>query len=255
MGENVCPTAPVPRHEGIGKDLKMRVTPTRLVPAALTVGCVTLALYAAPAGASASAKQIVQSAISATESAKSLTIAGAVVQGKQTISLNVSASTSGVGQGTIGIGTGTATVRLVGGTVYFMGDASFWTKESGKSAAQLFAGKWVSTAATTTNGQELSAFLNSGAFLRQLFGSNLTKATFTNAGTAKVAGKSVIVIAGRDKSNSGGRLYVAASGKPYVLKISISSPTESGGLVFSNYNRPITPVIPSGAINLDTLSS
>jgi hypothetical protein len=233
----------------------MRVSPTRLIVGTLAVGGMTLALAASPASASVAPKAVVKNAIAASEAASSVKISGAITQGKQTISLDVSAGTGGTGQGTIGIGTGTATVRLVGGIVYFRGTTAFWTQQGSASAAKLFAGKWVSTAATTTSGESLSGFLDSQSFMKQLFSSNLTKSQFANAGTAKVAGEPVIVISGHDsKDTSTGRLYVAKSGMPYILKISVTGKDGTGSLTFSNYNQPITPVPPTGAIDLDTLA-
>lgn len=234
----------------------MHVSPTRLVVGALTVGGMTLAFLGSPAGASTSPKQAVKNAIAATESATSVKISGSVTEGAQKISLDVSASTLGVGQGTIGIGTGVATVRLIGGTIYFMGTTKFWTQQSGKSAAQLFAGKWVKTAATTQSGQSLAEFLNSANFMKQLFSSNLNNSKFAEAGTAKVAGKSAVVISGIDSKNkTSGRIYVAKSGKPYILKIAIGGKGGVGSLTLSNYNQSITPAVPSSAIDLDTLST
>lgn len=214
-----------------------------------------LVLLGSPAGASPSPKQMVKNAIAAAESATSVKIAGSVTQGTQTVSLDVSASTLGVGQGTIGIGTGVATVRQVGGTIYFMGTTAFWTQQSGQSAAQLFAGKWVKTAATTSSGQSLAQFLNSHNFMVQLFGSNLANSHFVKVGTAKVGGRSAIVISGVDpKNKTTGRIYVAKSGTPYVLKIAVGGKGLSGSLTFSNYNRPIAPAVPAGAIDLDALN-
>jgi hypothetical protein len=231
----------------------MRVTPARFIFGSLAVGGLTLVLGGA-AWAGASPKQEVRSAISATESATSVTISGAITQAPQTISLNVSAGTSGTGQGTIGIGNGSATVRLIGGIVYFMGDTNFWTQQGSASAAKLFAGKWVQTAATSASGKSLSAFLNSKAFMKQLFSSNLTNSSFADAGTAKVAGKSTRVISGHDaKSTTRGKIFVATSGKPYILKISIGGKGGTGVLTFSNFNQAINPAVPPGAINLDTL--
>ncbi len=238
----------------------MRVPPTRsvvgrLVVGALAAGGMTLALGSSPVSAVASPKQIVLKAITASEAATSVRIVGSVTEGTQKISLDVSASTTGVGQGTIGIGTGVATVRLVGGTVYFTGNANFWTQQISASAAKLFVGKWVSTAATTSTGQPLAQFLNSGTFMKQLFGSNLDNSTFIDVGTVHVGAKTAVVISGADKKNkSEGDLYVAKSGPPYILRITVSGKGETGGLTFSRYDQPFTPVVPSGAIDLDTLS-
>ena len=55
-------------------------------------------------------------------------------------------------------------------------------------------------------------------------------------------------------TSSTGRLYVAKSGTPYILKISVTGSSGTGSLTFSNYNQPIAPVPPTGAIDLDTLA-
>jgi hypothetical protein len=256
MGENVGSAEPVlPRGgetEG-WKGSKMRVTPTRVAVGALTVGAMTIALGSG-AWASTSPRQIVKNAVTATEAAKSVTIAGAITEGTETISLNISASTLGVGQGTVGFGTGVAQVRLVGGTVYFMGDSEFWTEESGASAAQLFAGKWVKTAATSSSGQSITQFLNSAHFLKELFSANPVNSKFTLVGSTTVAGKAAIEITGVDaKNQTTGTVYVARSKPQYILKVTIGGSSESGGLTFSHYNGPIRPVAPKGAINIDTL--
>ena len=96
----------------------MGLSPTRLVAGAITVGALSLALGGPTVAAKVPAKQMVINAVSATESATSLTLVGAIAQGKQTVSLKVTASNAGDGQGTIGIGKAVATVRWVGGTVY-----------------------------------------------------------------------------------------------------------------------------------------
>jgi hypothetical protein len=234
----------------------MRVSPARFLVAALSTGAVTLAVTGASASAVTSPRQSVKNAITATKSAHSVRVAGSIDEGSQKISLNVSATTSGVGQGTVGIGTGTVQVRLVGGTIYFMGNAAFWTQQSGASASKLFAGKWVDTAATTTSGKSLAEFLDSADLMKQLFSSNLNGSRFANAGRAKVGGRPAVVISGADKKNkTSGRLYIAARGKPYILKLTIGGKSGTGGLTFSHYNQPVSPVAPSGAIDLDTLST
>jgi hypothetical protein len=217
----------------------------------------TLALGSVPVSAASSPKQIVQQAITASEAATAVKIVGSVAEGTQTISLDVSATTSGVGEGTIGIGKGVATVRLVGGTVYFMGNTKFWTQQISASAARLFVGKWVSTAATTSTGAPLAQFLNSGNFMKQLFGSNLENSKFVNAGTAHVGGKTSIVISAVGKgTKSEGDLYVAKSGPPYILRVSaVGGKGQAGALTFSQYDQSINVVAPSGAVDLDTLQS
>jgi hypothetical protein len=209
------------------------------------------------AWAGTSPKQTLKNAISATESVTSVKIIGEIHETTQTISLDVSASTAGVGEGTVGLGTGLVAVRLVGGTIYFMGNKNFWTQQGNASDAQLFAGKWVDTAASTTSGKSLAEFLDSATFLKQLFGgSNLSSSKFTKVGTAKVAGKSTVVLSGvNEKTKTSGKIYVATSGPPYILKVVIGGDGDQGSLTFSQFNQPVHSVAPSGAIDLDTLAA
>lgn len=234
----------------------MGVSPARLVVGALTVAGMGLSLGPGPAGATTSPSRIVKGAIAASETAKSVTIAGAVTEGTETISVNISASNQGVGQGTIGRGSGIAQVRLVDATVYFKGDATFWTEESGASAAQLFAGRWVKTAATTSSGQSLTQFLNSTHFMKELFGSIPASSTFSDLGRKTLAGRAAIEISGVDtKNQTTATFYVARSKPQYVLKVTFGGGSETGGVTFSHYNRVIRPVVPAGAIDIDTLGT
>jgi hypothetical protein len=206
------------------------------------------------ANASTSPKQLVKRAITATEAATALKFAGSVKDGNQTVVLNVSSDVAtGIGAGRLGLGKGKALVRTVGGVVYLNANAAFWTQESGQSAAQLFAGKWVSTAATSASGKSLAPFVDGGAFLKQVFNPNLQNSVFALAGSSRVNGKAVTVIAGHDKTGTtGGRLYVAKAGPPYILRLVITSKTSKGTITFSNYNKTVHAVAPAGAIDLDT---
>jgi hypothetical protein len=143
-------------------------------------------------------------------------------------------------------------MRLVNGVVYLNADRVFWTEESGASVAVQLAGKWVSTAATSTDGQQLSVFVNGKDFLNHLFGANLANSKFSVTGTSTVSGQRVTVISGHDaKDQSGGKFYVARSGKPYVLRLVISSKSGAGTITFSGFNKTVAPTAPSKAINLD----
>ncbi len=227
-----------------------------LAAALVAAGSLTLACSGA-AGAAQSAKQLLQQAITATESAQSFTLVGTVTESKQTISFRVSSdTTNGQGEGSLSIKKGTAEMRLVAGTVYLKGDAKFWTEESGKSAASELAGRWVSTSVNSTTGKQLATFVNGSEFLKELFNSNQNNSVFAFAGTAKVDGQPATVITGHDKKNTtGGKVYVAKSPTPYVLRLVFHSSSGSGSLNFSGYNQPVNPVAPTGAINLDTLGA
>jgi hypothetical protein len=235
----------------------MRLSPTRLATSTVALGALSLAAAATPAGASTSPSKTVTQAIAATESATSLQVSVSEVQSKQRVTFSVQATNSGVGQGSISMGKETATIRAVGGTVYLMANAAFWQAEGGKSAEQLLVGKWVSTSATSQTGSQLAPLLNSSSLLKQLFSSSgLSTSAFKNAGTGKVGGQPVTVIAGTGKlpSSGGGKIYIASSGSPYVLKIVYRGKGGSGTVTLSKYNQPVNPAVPSNPVDLDTLS-
>ncbi len=215
--------------------------------------------WGARAGASESLSQSLQRAIKATESATAVHYQGVITERSkpkapvQRIALDVSASTSGTSEGTIGIGKGTATVRELGGTIYFDADQAFWSAEGGKSAAKIFAGKWVNTATTSQTGVSLSEFLDSKSFLAVIFGANLKHSTLSDAGTAKIDGQPARVISTTYKKNDAhGRLYVATRGQPYVLKFAVTSNSGTATLTFSQYDQLAHPLPPASSINLDT---
>lgn len=237
----------------------MRTPLSRLAPGALIV--VAVLAFAAPASASASPSKLLQRAITATESASAVHYSGVITERSkpkapvQRISLDVWASTSGTSEGTIGIGNGKATVRELGGTIYFDANSAFWTAEGGKSAAKIFAERWVNTAPTSQTGVSLSEFLDSASFLSVIFGSNLNHSSLTEVGSAKVNGQRADVISTTYKKNDAfGRLYVAAAGPPYVLRFDVRSKNGTASLTFSNYGQLSHPVAPSSSVNLDTAS-
>jgi hypothetical protein len=230
---------------------------TRAVLGVLGSGGLALGIAGPGAGAAPNARTLVKQAITATEATRTINFAGSVKESGESIGLNVSADeVSGQGQGRLTINGGTAQMVLVGGVVYLDGDANFWKEESGASAASQLAGKWVSTPATSTDGQELSVFVNGKDFLSHLFSANLSDSTFSVTGAATVGSEQATVISGHDKKDkSGGKFYVAKRGKPYVLRLVISSSAGSGTITFSRFNKVVRPKAPSGAIPLQSGTS
>lgn len=232
----------------------MRLSPLRLAAATTALGCLGLAVGASPAGAAASASQIVSNAVVATDAATSVQVTVSALQNKQRESFNVQATNTGVGQGTITQGKQSFTMRSVGGTIYLMANAAFWRANGGKSAAQLFVGKWVSTSATSSTGSQIAPLLNSTSLLKQFFSqTGIQTSKLTTAGHATVAGQSATVIAGHDKTGSG-KIYIAASGAPYILKVLFTGKGTSGTMTLTNYNQPVNPAAPPNPVDLDTLS-
>jgi hypothetical protein len=215
-----------------------------------------LLMVSAPgaAAASESAKQIVLAAISATKTATSVRVVGSVTSGTQTIGLSVRASDADQGLGTITINGATVKLVRTGKNVYFNADAAFWTQNDGAAAA-VYAGQWVSATASSANGKSFAEFLGASALTKLIFsGSTVSDSTFKKASNATVAGVKVSAIVGTNTADgTKGTVYIARSGKPYIVELTKTNKTSTSKLVFSAYNQPVHAKVPKHAITIEQL--
>jgi len=201
--------------------------------------------------ASKSAAQVVSTAVKASAAASSLSVVGSVTQTGSTVSLNLSVSASGMSEGTITINGGTAHVVELGSVAYFKADSAFWMENGGKAEAQLLAGKWVYGPISSSTFSSFKGFLSPHAVIGSFFGGN--GGPFKKGRTSSIGGQAVLAITGRGDANNG-TLYVATTGKPYVVKLEAKGSSGRGQVTFSHYNTPVQPSKPTGAINLQQLS-
>jgi hypothetical protein len=224
--------------------------------AALTVSSGALLIASPPVAgaASSNAKQIVENAIAASKTANSVQVLGNVVTGSQTIGLNVRTSNANQGQGTITINGAAVKIVRVGSSVYFNGDAAFWTQSAGAAAAS-YAGEWVSTPANSSDGKSFSDFLGTAALFREIFsGNSVSQSTFTEGHNTAVAGVRVLSITGTNKKQgTSGFIDVARSGTPYVVELTKTGKTDSSRLVFSAYNKPVHAKAPAHSVTVKQL--
>jgi hypothetical protein len=231
----------------------MRRWSSAAVAALAVIGGATF--VASGAGASSpSALQIVTSTIAASKTVSSVHVVGSVTTGSQTINLNVRASNSGRGTGTLSINGATVKIVRVGSLVYFNADAAFWTQNAGASAAA-FAGLWVSAPASSSNGKSFAEFLATSTLFDQILsGSKLSQSTFTMGPNTAIGSVAVYAITGTNKtSGSSGVIYIARSGKPYVVELDKTGTSGSGKLTFSAYNQPVHATAPKHAITIKQL--
>jgi hypothetical protein len=232
----------------------MRLRSTMALVGTVALGGVILVAPAA-SGATAKVTALVSKSINVSALANSVTVTGVAIQGKSTITLSLQASSSAAGQGSIEIGGGIVHAIRLGKNVYFTANQKFWKANGGSAAAELFAGKWVQTAATSTIGRPLAAFLNVGTLFRELFSTNINTANFVKGKSTTVNGVRVISI--NNKSTTGkttGTVYIASSGKPYLVELKSTS-GDLGSISFSAYNQPVRPVAPKNPIDIDKLNT
>jgi pimeloyl-ACP methyl ester carboxylesterase len=236
----------------------------------------TTSTSAAAAVGSARALRILASAEAAIDRVHSfhLTATG-MVAGK---SLSVSGAFELPGRADIieRYGAGTIELRAIGGTVYFRANAGYYEAE-GVTGAQLARvnDRWVS--ATSAQIPTLGAFIALTkpatlglCMLRQRLG------TLSVAGEASVGGRQATVLAdaGDRPGSAPGRIYVAASGTPLPLRITVGGSYRSGGTtdaacdngatapgevgtdeLISGFNAPLTIAAPAGALSLASLAA
>ncbi|MGA7416347.1 MAG: hypothetical protein WB765_06055 [Acidimicrobiales bacterium] len=213
---------------------------------------------ASPAGAAGSdngvgkqtGTQIVTAAAGATGGATSFTYGGSTQQGGQTFKMSMSVSTSGNGQGTITMGGQPIRLVKVGNTVYFRSTKAFWTKNEGEAAAQLIGNRWLSAPVTDKDFADIVSLLDAKQVAGQF--SDTSGTTFTKGKTSTINGQSVIAVTGQDTTGgSGGTVYVATTGKPYIVKITASGTS----LSFTNYNKPVRLTVPANSIDVSKLGN
>jgi hypothetical protein len=220
-------------------------------PGALALGMVTPAGAASNNGvASKSASSILTAASAATAGATSFTYGGATQQSGSTANFKVSVSSSGKGKGVITISGQAVKLVKVGNTVYFSSTKAFWDKSAGAGAGSLFGTRWVAVPSTDTDFAGINSLLDASQVASQFSGSSGTG--FTKGKTTTINGQPVIAVSGGASSgNTGGTVYVATTGKPYIIRVSGAGTT----LTFSNYNQPVNVSVPPNSINISSLGS
>jgi len=233
-------------------------TARRRAPSVVGLACLlagTGVLVSAQAGAATeNGTQLLRSAIAATKAASSARVVGDVVQKNQTTSLDLSAATNDHGQGSVTVNGQQIKLIRLGPTVYMSASNKFWSQSVSPTAAQLFAGKWIAGPVTNKDFASLGKFLDYPTLMNQLLGGAASSVVY--AGTTTYQGRKVTVLKNKPSGGSGtGTVYVAASGQPYILRISQTGGSSNGTITFSAYNVQPNPSAPQGSINFEQLTN
>jgi hypothetical protein len=188
---------------------------------------------------------IVTAATSAVGSARSVHVAGNVMNGGSRITLDLSLVNGRGGRGSMAENGLSFQVVAVGDEVYINGTIAFWEKFAGDSAAQLLWGKWIKAPA----GGDLAS-LATLTDLQKLFRQMLSShGRLAKGSIATVHGQRVITV--KDITN-GGTMYVATTGEAYPIEV-VENGSNGGRIVFDRFNQPVTLTAPSNAIDISQL--
>jgi hypothetical protein len=222
------------------------LTKTGPVAAALLAGVALLAGCGSGSGESAkSGAQIVKDAQQATASAPSVHVTGSAASTAAPLKLDVVAG-QGRGGGTITSGTNTVDLILANKTVVYLktSDAAFLASLVGSAAtARGDVNRWLQSASTNRTLTGLGQLLDITRLPQSMYFTGVP----TKQHTTTFAGVSVIPVI---DPKGGGTLYVAASGKPYI--IGIKGAPKSGGatLTFDHYGVAQVPPPPPNPLVL-----
>ncbi|HEY3714781.1 MAG TPA: hypothetical protein VGL39_09660 [Jatrophihabitantaceae bacterium] len=131
-----------------------------------------------------------------------------------------------------------------GASVYFQADDSLWKQVGGAAAVSMFHGKWVKVAANDKRFADLSSSFDKDSLLGGMFSDD--------SGDLQVVGPSTVdgtaAIEYRDADHN--ELYVAATGKPVLLKL-VDLSNDGGTLTFSDYDKPYSFSPPPASQTVD----
>ena len=230
----------------------IRRAPARLLAALL--GAALLAGCGGGSGGSSngidkmSATDAIAKVKTAVADVKSVHVKGSVSQSGQSFTLDVSVG-SDAATGSIGFGGGTMDVRLVDGVTYFRGDSKVFAAFGANAAvSSQAAGKWIKDTGSSGPAAGFATFLNRQQLFDQLLKPN---GTVKKGGTTTVNGEKAVILIDED-SSSGGKLFIAATGKALPLRIEPN--TGQGSIDFLDYDADVNVEAPSGAIDISQLS-
>jgi hypothetical protein len=190
-------------------------------------------------------------AIGAESKVGSVHIDGTIRQGTTSITLALVVNGNGEGGGTLTLSGSLIRLKRVGPLLYFNAPKKFWVAHAPAAEARSYGGKWIEVSALDARFSSFDQFLNVEDLVTAVFQGPPTPLTVSGpiayhhqpveivADTSTVKGKT-----------STGRMYVAARGTPFVLKIVDTTPTQSGTILFSHYGKAMSITIPPEPINL-----
>ncbi|MFH8368394.1 hypothetical protein [Streptomyces sp. NPDC018031] len=191
-----------------------------------------------------SADRIAAEAVRATRDAGSVRVTGAVRREGSAIGVDIRVDARGNCVGRMTGEGGRADIIRTGHTAYIRGNDKFWANAAGgreaAGSADRLAGRWVRTPA----GQApISGVCDKRGFLTAADGGGAHPKGMSKGETVTVDGKEVLALQ-RRTDDERTTVYVAAHGRPYIVKITQGKGAAKGDLNFTDYNEPVKATPP-----------
>jgi len=198
--------------------------------------------------ASKTPAEIVAGAKILADAASSVHVSGSLQSGGSPTSFNLYLLASKGGRGQLSAEGRSFEVIQIHGNVYIKGSPAFYSHIAGPSAAQLLQGRWLQAPVGTGGLASIASLTN----LSKLVNTTLpAHGTLTKGAVTTVAGQKVI---GVTDTTADGTLYVATTGPPYPVEITMGG-AGGGSILFSGWNQPLSITKPPNPIDITQLQS
>jgi hypothetical protein len=198
--------------------------------------------------AAKSPNEIVAGAKTLADAAKSVHVSGTLKSAGTPITINMTLLAGKGGSGQLSQNGLSFQLIQIHGTVYIKGSAAFYQHIAGAAAAQLLQGRWLKAPASSGGLAALASLTDLHTLLDTTLASH---GTLRKGAITSVNGQKAIAVS---DSSTGGTLYVATTGPPYPVKVSIGG-SSSGAVTFSQWNEPVTVIAPANAIDVTQLQA
>ncbi|MGW6393185.1 hypothetical protein ACWFR1_22335 [Streptomyces sp. NPDC055103] len=204
--------------------------------------------------------EIGERAVTATQSATSLRMAGRVAADGQPLDIEFAVNDRDECTGVMKIDGGTAELRRVDDITYMKGDEAFWRvsmASQGMPEAQIDAtielvkGRWLKIAPGQAGSADLGGVCDLKGLLADLDKDPAERGGLTRGPDGEVDGTPVATLSKKKAGGGTTTVSVSQEGKPYILKMVRTGGDEPGSMVFSDYDKPVDVVVPPASETVD----
>lgn len=189
-------------------------------------------------------------AVAAEATLGSVHVQGDIAQKKQGIVLSLLVNGDGEGSGSFTQDGSRIRLERVGPLLYFNAPSKYWASHATAAETRRYGGKWIEVSALDSRFQSFDQFLDAGDLAAAVFQGYTRPLMVTRT---KLDGRKVVVVSDTTTAKgkrSSVKMYIAATGKPYVQRIVDQGPTQVTTLTFTGYGKPVSITTPPEPINL-----
>ncbi|MFD4995736.1 hypothetical protein [Streptomyces buecherae] len=204
-----------------------------------------------------SAQQISDKAKEALLGATSLRIKMDQGTGAESLKINLALDKKGNCNGTIGDAQGASSELIKADTkVWMKPNAKFWTQpdvggKEGEAAAELFKDRYIHGTTDDEMLKDNADMCNLSAMQASIKSDSDPKGKLTKGEPTKLGNQLVVPLTGPGDEGGKQTMYVAATGKPYPLKISVVGGNEPGTVELNDYEKPVDTTPPPASEVID----